>query len=667
MLSLYDILPFDNADGGVWKQGWPITYDQQKIGEQKRLEVIVVPHSHNDPGWLKTFEAYFEEQTRHILDGMVKHLEDKPDLKFIYAEMSFFELWWSQQKAEVKERVAKFLERGQLEIVTGGWVMTDEANAHFFATVMELFEGHEFLQNQLGYTPRHHWSIDPFGLSPTLSYVLNRANLTHMAIQRVHYAVKKHLAQQRQLEFVWRQMFSFPADIVTHMFPFYSYDAPHSCGPDPKVCCQFDFRRLGHGPISCPWGINPVPITDENVAERAQLLADQYRKKAQLYGHNTILVPLGDDFRFDQDSEWNNQYSNYKMLFEFMNAKKEWNINARFGTLGDYFDALERRLAEKLQDDVRREGSLRHSVRRPEGNIVPAAASASLSLLPVLSGDFFTYADRDDHYWSGFFTSRPFYKHMDRTLQHLLRAADTFYTMARWHSAEKEDGGSCLLCISGWVKRVKKKVMMFTDMNKSTDDFTKKETEVKLAACNKHRADFVAVCFSCDELLCKECVDIGEHYSHKWSFLNKEVDILYRQTIQDLGHQAEQKGKATLEARGSIPDRKELLHLSTKKCREKIDEAFLYYVHVLNEVKLQLLSDLEKNQEEKEEYLDSLYQKIDIQTSKLQDALRYTNWHAKVKKRQLQIVFTVAATCAINAFKLTMTCACSTGIRWKNK
>uniref|UniRef100_A0A914I3C6 Alpha-mannosidase n=1 Tax=Globodera rostochiensis TaxID=31243 RepID=A0A914I3C6_GLORO len=469
MLSLYDILPFDNTDGGVWKQGWPITYDQNKIREEKRLEVIVVPHSHTDPGWLTTFEGYFEEQTRHILDGMVQHLEDKPDLKFIYAEMSFFELWWSQQTAEVKKRVRKFLNTGQLEIVTGGWVMTDEANSHFFSTVMELFEGHEFLQNQLGHIPRHHWSIDPFGLSPTLSYVLNRANLTHMAVQRVHYAVKKHLARHRQLEFVWRQMFStgdksadfqqrhHSDDIVTHMFPFSSYAVPYSCGPDPKVCCQFDFRRLPQGPFSwfreilcgwevvwgdykcCPWGINPVPITAENVADRAQVLVDQYRKKAQLYEHNTILVPLGDDFRFDRDSEWTNQYSNYKALFEFMNSKREWNINARFGTLGDYFEVLERRLAEKQYDnDV--PGSVRHSARGRGYKSSPASSSASLALLPVLSGDFFTYADRDDHYWSGFFTTRPFYKHMDRTLQHLLRAADIFYAMARWHSAEIDGG-----------------------------------------------------------------------------------------------------------------------------------------------------------------------------------------------------------------------------------
>ncbi|KAI3413241.1 hypothetical protein GPALN_010739 [Globodera pallida] len=47
-----------------------------------------------------TFEGYFEDQTRIILYGIAKHLEDKADLMFIYAEMSFFELWWSRQTAE---------------------------------------------------------------------------------------------------------------------------------------------------------------------------------------------------------------------------------------------------------------------------------------------------------------------------------------------------------------------------------------------------------------------------------------------------------------------------------------------------------------------------------------------------------------------------------------
>ncbi|XP_011194009.1 alpha-mannosidase 2 [Zeugodacus cucurbitae] len=409
MLDMYNEWSFADVDGGVWKQGWNIKYDPIRFNEHNKLKVFIVPHSHNDPGWVKTFEDYYEHDTKHILSNALRHLRENPDMTFIWAEISYFSRFYEDLGQHNKLEMKKLVQNRQLEFVSGGWVMPDEANSHWLSILMQLTEGQTWLKQNLNVTPTSSWSIDPFGHSPTLPYILKKSGFQNHLIQRTHYSVKKELALKRQLEFHWRQIWDTTGStgLFTHMMPFYSYDIPHTCGPDPKICCQFDFKRMHQFGLSCPWHVPPQPITEQNVAQRAELIVDQWKKKAELYRTNALLIPLGDDFRFSQSTEWDVQRVNYEALFDHINSEHRHFVEAKFGTLQQYFDAV-----HQEQKEMKRE-------------------------FPTLSGDFFTYADRSDNYWSGYYTSRPYYKRLDRVLLHYVRAAEMLYAWRSWDPAAK--------------------------------------------------------------------------------------------------------------------------------------------------------------------------------------------------------------------------------------
>ena len=66
---------------------------------------------------------------------------------------------------------------GRFEILTGGWVMTDEANVELFSMVDQLVEGHQWLLHTLNFKPKSSWSVDPFGHGAAFPYVLKASGV----------------------------------------------------------------------------------------------------------------------------------------------------------------------------------------------------------------------------------------------------------------------------------------------------------------------------------------------------------------------------------------------------------------------------------------------------------------------------------------------------------
>lgn len=370
--------------------------------EVEPLTVIVMPHSHNDPGWLRTVEEYYVLTTKNILNNMVAKLRIYPNMTFVWAETVFLSMWWNELEDDMKAQVRRLVRRGQLEVVLGGWVMPDEASTHYYSVIDQLMEGHQWLMENLQVKPVNSWSIDPFGHSGTMPYLWKSAGLDNMIIQRIHQSTKAALAKDRSLEFYWRQMWDQrgDTDILCHTMPYMLYGTKHTCGPNHNVCLMFDFRQED-GDMRKQF---VKAVTVSNVEPLADALYKQYRMKAQLYRYNTILVPLGDDFRYDKESEWDQQYQNYDMLMQYMNTKEEWKINMKFGTLADYFKAV------RQSEELKREEN-------------------SIEKFPSLSGDFFPYSDKNNAYWTGYYTTRPFDKKFSRDVEANLRAAEILYVL----------------------------------------------------------------------------------------------------------------------------------------------------------------------------------------------------------------------------------------------
>jgi alpha-mannosidase len=146
----------------------PMRYNVQSERVEGKVNVHIVPHTHDDVGWLKTVDQYYygannsiqHANVNSILDAMVAGLLEDPNRRFIYVEQAFFQRWWAEQSPAKQGQVRDLVGRGQLEFINGGWSMHDEACPTFVDMLDNTALGQRLIWESFGVVPKTTWQID---------------------------------------------------------------------------------------------------------------------------------------------------------------------------------------------------------------------------------------------------------------------------------------------------------------------------------------------------------------------------------------------------------------------------------------------------------------------------------------------------------------------------
>lgn len=141
--------------------------------QNEKLIVHIIPHSHNALAHLKTNDEYYygtnqkvEKATVYlVIDSILDELASRPNLKFSWADLKFFQMWYKSSKKERKDLVKKFVKEGRFEFLTGGTSINDDVCPTFDGMLINFMNGHKFLMEEFGYEPKVAWMLDSYGQS----------------------------------------------------------------------------------------------------------------------------------------------------------------------------------------------------------------------------------------------------------------------------------------------------------------------------------------------------------------------------------------------------------------------------------------------------------------------------------------------------------------------
>lgn len=373
-----------------------------------------------------------------------------------------------------------------------------------------LLSGHQWLKDNLNYSPKVAWLTKSMTHSPTMTYLLAASEIWYTTMTNIHYSWEKYLAEYQYSDFLWLQSWDsehyaptslnenleklgsqrLPKHaVLTHFLQFNSADFT-ACGPNKSICMnEFDFAKANRN-----LGINAY-----NVKEKAELLLEQYSKSGTISPHNVILAPIGSAYRYEDQTEFDYQYDNYRKLADYINENRQiYKASIGFGTVRDYFTAI----------------LLKHKT------------------YPTVQGDFTNYADIQSGkpaYWTGYFTTRPMMKILLRRLQSTLRTTEILFSFAISSNAFYGINATHILKL---LVKARQSVAQFSDRNVDSSTLPVsilKEVYNDVLMTTKDCWNIQEICASL--LTTKPGLTVSPVYLQKYVFRDGEFISVFRSVI----------------------------------------------------------------------------------------------------------------------------------------
>ncbi|PVV03622.1 hypothetical protein BB560_001885, partial [Smittium megazygosporum] len=363
----------------------------------RNLTLHILPHSHCDLGWNLSFDEYYAQSIKTVIENVLIELYKNPKRRFSWNDIPYIEkflkeegnkpnmllenssdkaLTWNQLADIVVNK--KQLEFGNLEYSSPDELLTD-----LRSQFENMDVGRSYLAARFNSTTSTVLHIDNFGHKHTTPFILSKNGVDKMILGRMSFSSESDFKSTGGFQFLYGSRFG-NSQLLTHYLSIH-YGFPAR---------EFDFdRRPDCNPKALLSALNSFAIS-----------------QVGLYpSHGHILIMMGDDFRFTKAKH---AFDCLDRVINLANSKKNKSfgngpnkIQVKYSSPSEYMNTV----SAYFEEDP----NLKQKLRK-------------------VSFDFAPYNDIPlESYWTGIYSTRPALKSYIRKVARIIKQAQAFLAMSK--------------------------------------------------------------------------------------------------------------------------------------------------------------------------------------------------------------------------------------------